>query len=109
MCHEVRNLVNTSDWSQPPRPAEDTRLTLEVRPVTRRFGEFDLTGFSYQYHYESPDIPVYKLFDRGTWEIGAEAGGNAIWLPQGHGASVTDFGRVSVRGPDGEIENSRRS
>jgi hypothetical protein len=34
MCHEVRNLVNTSDWSQPPRPAQDTHLTLDLRPVT---------------------------------------------------------------------------
>jgi len=91
MCHEVRNRVNTSDWSQPPQRAEGTSLALELRPVTRRLGDFELTGFSYQYHYESPDIPVYKLFDRGTWEIDGKAAGNTMWMPQGHAPAIYPF------------------
>jgi len=91
MCHEVRNRVSTADWSMPPAPAEGTRLTLEFRPVARTLGAFTLNGFSYRYVYESPDIPIYKLLDRSTWEIGGSAAGNTIWLPQGHGPSVFAF------------------
>ena len=91
MCHEVRNRVNTADWSQPPQRAEGTSLALELLPVTRRLGDFELTGFSYQYHYESPDIPVYKLFDRGTWEIDGKAAGNTMWVAQGHASAIHPF------------------
>ncbi len=97
MCHEVRNRVNTADWSRPAAPAEGTRLTLELRPVARTLGAFSLAGFSYRYVYESPDIPVYKLLDRGTWEIGGAAAGNTIWLPQGHGPSVFTFAGADDR------------
>ncbi len=91
MCHEVRSRVNTTDWSRPPQAAVETGLTLELRPVARQLGPFKLDGFSYRYRYRSPDIPIYLIFDRGTWEIGGDVNGNTLWLPQGHGPSVYLF------------------
>jgi hypothetical protein len=91
MCHEIRNRVNTADWSRPPQAAEETRLALELRPVTRQLGEFELSGFSYQYHFQSSDIPIYRLFDRGTWEIDGDAAGNTMWIPQGHAPAIHSF------------------
>ena len=80
MCHEVRNRVNTGDWTAAPEPAEDTTLSIELRPVTRSVGGVELTGFSYQYRYASEDLPIYKIVDRGTWEPGGKAVGNELWL-----------------------------
>jgi hypothetical protein len=44
MLHEVRPRYNTSDWSRAPRPAHDTRLELELRPVQRSIGSRSTPG-----------------------------------------------------------------
>jgi hypothetical protein len=80
MVHEVRNRVNTADWTDEPRLADGTTLTLILKPVTRHLAGETFTGFSYQYLYQSPDIPIYKLIDRGTWELGGQAVGNEFWM-----------------------------
>jgi hypothetical protein len=80
MLHEVRLRYNTTDWSRPPQPAEDTELVLELRPASRSVGGREFAGFSYQYHYRSASIPVYKVLDRGTWEPGGRSTGNELWL-----------------------------
>ena len=79
MVHSVRNRYPVRDWTEPPQPARGTRLRLELRPVTRRLGGRDYTGFSYQYRYRSRDLPIYRLLDRGTWEPGGRAVGNTFW------------------------------
>ena len=83
MLHEVRARINTSDWSQEAAPAPDTRLWLELKAVTREFGAQTWQGFSYQYRYHSESIPIYKILDRGTWEIGGAATGSEFWLRHG--------------------------
>jgi len=80
MLHEVRNRYNTADWSQPPQELPNTRLRLEIRPVDRVIGRYSFTGFSYQYSYRSDEHPIYKILDRGTWEIGGKAVGNEFWM-----------------------------
>jgi hypothetical protein len=80
MVHEVRNRYALADWTREPQPAGDTRLSLTLRPVTRRLRDVTYTGFSYQYAYHSPEVPIYKIFDRGTWEIGGAAVGNTFWM-----------------------------
>jgi hypothetical protein len=82
MVHEVRPRYNTADWSLPPQPATDTALRLDLRAVTRTLGGVVFAGYSYQYHYRSATLPIYKLLDRGTWEIGGTAVGNSIWQRQ---------------------------
>jgi hypothetical protein len=81
--HEARYRYNTADWSQPPRPLEDTTVHLSLRPVQRRFGRYEWSGFSYQYRYQSGSVPIYQILDRGTWEIGGRAVGNEIWMRNG--------------------------
>ncbi len=80
MLHTVRPRWNTADWSLGCRPATGTRLSLELWPVERVLGGRRFAGFGYQYRYESPDIPQYKILDQATWEIGGNAIGNEIWL-----------------------------
>jgi hypothetical protein len=80
MVHSVRNRRRLADWTARPRPAEGTRLELTLRPLERTIGPRKYVGFSYQYHYSSPDIPIYRLLDRGTWEPGGSAVGCEFWL-----------------------------
>jgi hypothetical protein len=80
MVHEIRSRYNTADWSESARIAEDTTLELELRPVTREIGGRKFSGFSYRYHYRSGTIPIYKILDRGTWEIGGSSLANEFWM-----------------------------
>jgi hypothetical protein len=84
MLHTVRNRYNTADWSAEAYPAEGTTLRLTLLPVERRFGNALFRGFSYQYTYSSAAIPIYKILDRGTWEVGGNALGNTFWLRNSH-------------------------
>jgi hypothetical protein len=91
MLHTVRNRYNTSDWSLGPQPAPDTSLELVLRPVERAFRGETYRGFSYQYRYRSESIPIYKILDRGTWEIGGRIEGNAFWLRNSTVDSIYEF------------------
>lgn len=91
MLHTVRARYNTADWSRPPQPAEDTELVLELRPANRTVGGVRFAGFSYQYHYRSESIPIYKMLDRGTWEPGGRSTGCAFWLRNCFVPSIRTF------------------
>ena len=80
MVHEVRPRYNTTDWAAGPRHAEGTALELELRAVQRPIGGREYQGFSYRYHYHSESVPIYKILDRGTWEIGGNALQNQFWM-----------------------------
>ncbi len=80
MVHTVRPRYNTADWTLGPQPAGDTILELELMPVKRTIGARRYSGFSYRYHYRSGTIPIYKILDRGSWEIGGSAIGNEFWM-----------------------------
>lgn len=90
MVHEVRNRYNTADWSCGPQPAAAV-LTLEIHPVSRTLGSAACSGFSYQYHYTSDVLPIYKILDRGTWEIGESALGNECWMRNATVPSIYAF------------------
>lgn len=91
MVHEVHPRHNTADWSRGPRHAEDTTLELELRPVRRILGGREYRGFSYRYHYRSESIPIYKILDRGTWEIEGSALANEFWMRNCFVPSITRF------------------
>lgn len=80
MLHSVRNRLSIPDWTAPPGPAEGTSLSLEIRPANREIGGRSFRGLRYQYRYRSTSAPVYRLLDRGTWEIGGTALGNEFWM-----------------------------
>ncbi len=78
--HECRRAYNTADWAARPKPLKNTELVLILKPKSRRIGNERFTGFSYQYRYQSSDVPIYMILDRGTWEPGARAIGNEVWF-----------------------------
>lgn len=92
MVHTVRNRCSTADWTQPPVTAQGTTLTLVIRPVDRTIGNRRYAGFCYQYHYESLTIPVYKILDRATWELGGKAQGNEFWMRSSFVPSIVKMG-----------------
>jgi hypothetical protein len=94
MVHAVRNRYRAADWTKGPEPASGTSLELELRPVTRRVGSAEGTGFSYQYRYRSRELSIYKVLDRGTWEIGGRAKGNEIWMRSGVVPAITPIRSV---------------
>lgn len=90
MVHTVRNRSNITDWSQDQFPSDAT-LRLEIKPITRTFGTQVAHGFVYQYHYQSASDPIYRLMDRGSWEIGGEPANNEIWFRCGTAPSIFKF------------------
>ena len=80
--HECRPVRNVSDWSARPMPPSDTELTMELRAASRRIGDREFHGFSYQYFYRSTEIPIYMLLDRGTWELDGTARASELWMRQ---------------------------
>jgi hypothetical protein len=91
MVHEVRSRVNTADWSRPPELAADTSLRLTLRAVERVFGGRTAAGFSYQYHYQSANVPIAQITDRGTWEPGGSALGCQFWMRHSTVPPLTRF------------------
>jgi hypothetical protein len=89
MVHEVRPRYSTADWTRAPELAKDTVLELEVRSVQRIIAGRNYSGFSYRYHYRSRAIPIYKILDRGSWEIGGSALGNQFWMRNCFVPSIT--------------------
>ncbi|WP_169221740.1 hypothetical protein [Brasilonema sp. UFV-L1] len=94
MLHSVRNRYNTADWTTEPLQATDTVLWLKIRPVTRNLGGRKYIGLSYQYRYQSQSIPIYKILDRGTWELGGHAVGNEFWMRHSFTPSITSVDSV---------------
>ncbi|GAB1545224.1 hypothetical protein NUACC21_79000 [Scytonema sp. NUACC21] len=94
MVHTVRNRYNTANWTAEPQPATDTVLWLEIRPVIRRIGDRKYVGLSYQYRYQSQSIPIYKILDRGTWELGGRAVGNEFWMRNSFAPSIAPINSV---------------
>ncbi len=95
MLHRVHNRYRVSDWTAAPRPAPDTRLTIELRPAAREVRGARGAGFSYRFRYRSASIPIYKILDRGTWEPGGSAIGNEFWLRQSFAPSIHCFADAS--------------
>lgn len=92
MLHTVRPVRRVGDWSQPERQAEETLLTIELRPVERRCDDRMLRGFSYRYRYQSSAYPIFCLLDQGSWEPGGSAAGNTLFLRNAFSPSIRTFG-----------------
>lgn len=92
MLHTVRNRRNLSDWTEEAKPAKDTTLKLILKSLTREIGGRTWQGFTYQYIYHSDTLPIYRILDRGTWEIGGDIVGNEFWMRSGVVPSKVKFG-----------------
>ncbi|MBA4166811.1 MAG: hypothetical protein H0X41_04610, partial [Chitinophagaceae bacterium] len=91
MLHTVRNRENLYGWSEEKQEDHDTTVTLKIFPVSRAIGNYRFTGFSYQYIFKSRSFPVYKILDRGTWEISGSCIGCESWMRVGHVPSIVPF------------------
>lgn len=80
MLHAMRPRYRVADWSRASEPAAGTRLVFSVRPTERQLGDDRATGFSYAWRFTSPDLRIIQVHDRGSWEIGGTATGNAVWM-----------------------------
>ncbi|HEY4966814.1 MAG TPA: hypothetical protein VII28_10460 [Puia sp.] len=94
MLHSVRNRENLYGWAEKIKEEPETFVTLKIFPVTRIAGGLTFRGFSYQYHFESKHLPIYKILDHGTWEINGHAIGNECWMRVGHVPSIVSFDEV---------------
>jgi hypothetical protein len=61
MVHTVRQRYAVSDWTQNFQSAEDTLLTLELRPAERTLDGRRGTGFTYRWRYRSESLAIYKI------------------------------------------------
>jgi hypothetical protein len=91
MLHTIRNRRNMNDWTRGPENAPDTVFTMIIRPVERKIGTKTIIGFSYQYLFSSENLAIYKITDRGSWEIGGSAIGNEFWMRNGVTDSIKEF------------------
>lgn len=91
MLHTVRNRRNLSDWTEGPCQAKGTSLKLILRPLMREIGGKTWQGFTYQYIYSSETLPIYRILDRATWEIGGDTMGNEFWMRNGVVPSKVKF------------------
>ena len=78
--------VSDNDWPFQERRDSSGDITLRSRPVDAPPAEADFsivfepakleidgrsfTGFKYWFEYESADVPIHRLLDRQTWELG---------------------------------------
>lgn len=87
MLHTIRPRYNTANWTVGAVPLSG-EFTLTITPIERTFGKTRFLGFSYQYSYTSEELPIYKILDRSTWELGGRSIGNEIWMRNGTVASI---------------------
>lgn len=56
-------------WDAEPREAA---FRMVFAPAEQRFDQWRFTGFTYWFEYESDAIPVHRIMDRQTWEVGGD-------------------------------------
>jgi hypothetical protein len=91
MAHEIRPIRNTRRRAQPPSALPKTQLELVLKPVERWIGDERYAGFSYQYRYRSEEMPIYRLVDRSSWEIGGSCADNMFWMRTLFATPLTAF------------------
>jgi hypothetical protein len=97
MLHSVRNRENLYGWVEEEKQREDTVITLTLLPVSRKIGNELYQGFSYRYRFETQSMPVFKILDHGSWELGGKAMGNENWMRVGHVPSIVQFTNLNER------------
>jgi len=75
-----RQRWDVADWGGEPVCDRGGLLELTLRPVSRQLGGVAFEGFSYAWHYRSRKYPIWRIHDRGTWELGGYAAGNRFWM-----------------------------
>ena len=81
--HAMHPLINTCCWSKEPFSPEGSRFDWIVREVNETYAGINYSGFSYGFHYVSPEHPIYQIEDKATWELGGNVVGNGFIMRGG--------------------------
>jgi len=66
-----------TSWDASPREAQ---LCICFAPVATTIDALSFTGFKYWFEYESAELPIHRLLDRQTWEVGGNLNDITICL-----------------------------
>ncbi len=59
-------------WDDPPL---ESALRICFKPAAETIDGREFTGFRYWFEYDNPDLPIHRLLDRQTWELGGSLDG----------------------------------
>lgn len=82
--HAMHPLINTASWSKEPFSPEGSRFDWIVRAVNESYDGVNYPGFSYGFHYRSPEHPIYQIEDKATWELAGNIVGNGFIMRGGN-------------------------
>lgn len=80
-CCDGQDRWNVGPWEQEEERDRGGLLQMRLRAVERNIGGTQFVGFSYSYKFRSRKYRIYRIHDRGTWELGSRATGNSFWMP----------------------------
>lgn len=78
-----------SCWDSEPLEAT---LRIVLEPADAVLDGRDFTGFRYWYEYESENLPIHRLVDRQTWEVGGTVEGVNLCLRNWSHSPLTRLG-----------------
>jgi hypothetical protein len=64
--------VRQEPWDLEPI---ETSLTVRMEPAEAKVDGIAFSGFRYWYEYEHAEVPIHRLMDRQTWEVGGDIDG----------------------------------
>lgn len=76
--HSFDPIHETGDWDAPCESGT-ARIELVLREAQDTFGGVACRGFSYHYEIDSPEIPLYWLLDKASWELGGAIDGATVY------------------------------
>ena len=75
--HSLDPIHDTGDWTSNGAKLGG-KLSLVIKPASDFFGDTAFTGFSYYYEYDSPNVPLFYLMDKASWELDGDIVGATV-------------------------------
>jgi hypothetical protein len=90
------------DWDTPVS-AGSALLTVVLRPATYAVGGYAFTGFSYSYEYDGPEVPLFYLLDKASWELDGDITGATAYSQSSCSDPVATFASDTFWTTEGEL------
>ncbi len=100
--HSLDPIHEKRDWDVPV-DAGHAALTLVLRPASYAVGGYDFTGFSYSYEYDGPDVPIFYLLDKASWELDGDIVGATAFSQSSCSDPVATFAADTFWTTEGEL------
>jgi hypothetical protein len=75
--HSFDPIHDVTDWDAPQ--TQQAKLDLVIEPASERFDRYRFDGFSYRYEYDGPEVPIFYLYDRASWELDGNIEGATVF------------------------------